>query len=168
MRRLLWRVFVSAACFGGSALAAGCGLAECTDDPTTVEDECAAVIIQPGDGENTSVDTAASSEEDGEDLQCDAECPDDPGGDCADASNSESACNGETDLLAGVDESEDTEEAGSGVSCDSEVGLCDAQEGTVDACPEDPDCDGGLSSPCQADGYCDLKCAEDSDPDCAE
>lgn len=168
MKRFLRRVFVSAAFFGGSALAAGCGLAECTDDPTTVEDECAAVIIQPGVGETTAVDTAASFEEGEENLQCDTECPDDAAVDCADISSSESACDEEADLLAEEDESEGTEVAESGVSCDAEVGLCDAQEGTVDGCPEDPDCDGGLSSPCQADGYCDLKCAEDSDPDCAD
>ena len=236
-----------------SAFSTGCGLSECTDDPTTAEDECAEVYILPGeDGEpetreeggessaeeefgceldgmcnflcvdvegtpqdpdcnpnvpgkgesaqqNPSCDcdywgfvceaasqcssTACDCDPDcahptetiepcGADLHCDTWCPTGTDWDCANLSEDGKYCAAPGDESGGEPEPEEpesmNEEGGDERtdSCDESVGFCDAVEGTVEACPVDPDCDGILFFPCEGDGYCDGKCADGSDPDC--
>ena len=235
-----------------SAFSTGCGLSECTDDPTTAEDECAEVYILPGeDGEpETREEGGESSAEEEFGCELDGMCnflcvdvegtprirtaipmcrervsrlsrthraiattgdlcvrqpvnvpalrataipivpilrkplsrvgptciatrgaPPEPIGTVQIYPRTESTVR-HLETRAGEAEPEEpesmNEEGGDERtdSCDESVGFCDAVEGTVEACPVDPDCDGILFFPCEGDGYCDGKCADGSDPDC--
>ena len=145
----------------------GCELDECTDDPTTEENECSDIFVPGLSGGEVEVEGEESTEE-VEEVEEEVDCSGDGycNFQCVDVNGTPQDIDCNPNVPNKAPSGQKTELC----DCDYWGFVCEAATPcSMKKCDCDPDCNDpeGLMTPCGAgDFHCDTYCPEDVDPDC--